>query len=186
MSVRSRWRKGTALVAGAAFLAVAGTAAARVLMSKEEALDSAFASADRVEKEILYFSDAEKQQVEQRARAPLESQLFTVYQAFRGGELTGYGFIDTRTIRSKPATFLVVLEPDGRVREARILAWQEPPEYQPPERWLAQFRDRGLSEDLRLGGQVQAMSGASLTSRTLTDGVRRILAIHRVKLAGEE
>jgi Na+-translocating ferredoxin:NAD+ oxidoreductase RnfG subunit len=176
--------RGSLALALAAATLLAGAAGAKVMATKEQALQSAFPAADRVEKEILYFSDGEAERVEQRAQAPMESRLFTVYRAYRAGALTGYAFIDTRTIRSKPATFLVVLEPDGRVRSARILAWQEPPEYQPPERWLAQFEGQGPDSDTRLGGAVQAMSGASLTSRTLTDGIRRILAIHRIKLAG--
>jgi len=186
MSGKMPLNRTVATLTALAFLVAAGAAAARVLMTKEEALDAAFAEADRVEKEILYFSDAEQKRVEQAARAPLESKLFTVYKAYKDGAVTGYGFIDTRTIRTKPATFLVVLAPEGRVREARILAWQEPPEYQPGERWLAQFREQALSGELRLGGAIQGMSGASLSSRTLTDGVRRVLAIHRVKLGGKE
>jgi Na+-translocating ferredoxin:NAD+ oxidoreductase RnfG subunit len=174
-----------ALATALAFLVTAGMAAARVLLTKEEALAAAFPEADRVEKEILYFSDTEQKRVEEQGRAPLDSKLFTVYRAIADGTVTGYGFIDTRTIRTKPATFLVVLDPEGTVRQARILAWQEPPEYQPGERWLAQFQNQNLTEGLHLGGAIQGMSGASLSSRTLTDAVRRILAIHRVKLAGE-
>lgn len=173
------------LTAGAALVLVAGAAAAKTLMSKEEALEWAFPEADRVSKEVLYFSEAETERVEELADTAMDSSLFTVYEAYQGDEVTAYGFIDTRTIRSKPATFLVVLDADGSVRSARVLAWQEPPEYQPPERWLAQFEGRGLGDDTRLGGAIQAMSGASYTSRTLTDGLRRVLAIHRVKLAGE-
>ena len=179
---RTRWL-GIGLLAA---LLLAGAAAAEVLMTKEEALATAFPNAERVEKQILYFSDAEQQRVAELARAPMDSGLFTVYKAFQGGELSAYGFIDTRTVRSKPATFLVVLEPDGKVRSSRILAWKEPPEYIPPERWLAQFESHGLEEHTRLGGEITAMSGASYTSTTLTDGIRRILAIHRVKLAGAD
>ncbi len=171
------------LLAGLAGLLLAGPGPARVLITKEQALDRAFPTAERVEKEILYFSEAETERVEELARAPMDSRLFTTYRAFEGGRVTGYAFIDTRIVRSKAATFLVVLEPGGVIRKARVLAWQEPPEYRPPERWLAQFRDRDLDRDLRLGGAIQAISGASLTSRTLTDGVRRVLAIHRIKLA---
>ena len=167
----------------AAALLVTGVAGAKTLMSKEKALDWAFPEADRVSKEVLYFSEAETKRVEELANAAMDSRLFTVYEAYRAGEISAYGFIDTRTVRSKPTTFMVVLDPDGSVRSTRILAWQEPPEYQPPERWLAQFEDRGLGDDTRLGGAITAMSGASYTSSTLTDGLRRVLAIHRVKLA---
>lgn len=162
-----------------------GPAAAEVLATKEQALADAFPEAE-VSKETLYFSADEQEAIEQRARAKVDSRLFTVYRARRGGEPAGYAFIDTRTVRSKPATFLVVLSPDGQVRQVRILAWEEPPKYRPGERWLGQFAERGLSPELGLGGAVQAMGGATLSSRTLTDGVRRALAVHAIKLTGEE
>ena len=41
----------------------------------------------------------------------------------------------------------------------------------------------GLGPQPRLGGEIQGMSGATLSSRMLTDGVRRALAVHAVKLA---
>jgi len=176
---RTRWLAIGLLTA----LLLAGAAAAEVMMTKEQALATAFPDAERVDKQVLYFSEAEQQRVAELARVPMDSGLFTVYKAFQGGELSAYGFIDTRTVRSKPATFLVVLTPEGKVRSSRILAWKEPPEYVPPERWLAQFEGHGLEPHTRLGGEITAMSGASYTSSTLTDGIRRILAIYRVKLS---
>ena len=186
MRARTSGRHGTiatALALAALLLAPAGVA--ELLMSREQALAGAFPEADRVEKEILYLSREERRRIRELADAPMDSGLFTVYRGYRDGSLTGYAFIDTRVIRSKPAAFLVVLEPDGTLRESRILAWEEPPEYMPPERWLAQFRGRELAPQTRLGGDIQAMTGASLTSRSLTDGIRRVLAIRAVKLAGE-
>ena len=175
------WIRAALLIA---VLAGNGPAAAEKLVSKEQALAEAFPEAE-VAKETLYLSEAEQQAIEERARAKVDSRLFTVYRARRDGAPAGYAFIDTRTVRSKPATFLVVLTPAGQVRQVRILAWMEPPDYRPGERWLGQFAERSLAPNLRLGGDVQAMGGATLSSRTLTDGVRRILAVHAVKLAGE-
>ncbi|MFA9461850.1 FMN-binding protein [Thiohalorhabdus methylotrophus] len=166
-------------------LLLAGPAIGRaeVLMTKDEALAAGLGKAERVEKEVLFLSDAERQEVQQKARAELKSQLFTVYKGMAGDAITGYAFIDTRTVRSKPATFMVVLSPEGKVRELRVLAWKEPPEYRPSGRWLAQFEGHGLEPHTALGREIQGMSGASLSSRTLTDGVRRVLAVYRVKLA---
>lgn len=153
----------------------------------QKALEAAFPEARRFEKNTLFLDQAEQERVAKLAQAPMETGLVAVHRALaEGGTVTGYAFIDSRTVRTKTATFLVALTPAGEVRQVRILGWHEPNEYRPGERWLAQFRDQPLAEELRLGGRVQAMSGASFTSRTLTDGVRRLLAVHRVKLAGKE
>ena len=163
---------------------LAGAAGAEVLMERDEALATAFPEAE-VEKRILYFSEDERARVEELARAPMDSGLFTTYVARSDGAVAGYAFIDTRTVRSKAATFMVVLGPEGDVRSTRILAWQEPPEYQPPQRWLAQFTGGRLDAGLEAGEDIHAMSGATLSTRVLTEGVRRVVAIHRLKLAGE-
>lgn len=174
----------TRMLSLALLLAIPG-GMADVMMTKQQALAYSFPEADRIEKEILYFSDAERRRVTRLARAEMDSGLFTVYRGYRNGRLLGYAFIDTRTIRSKPAVFLVVVNPDGSVRETRVLAWEEPPEYQPPEGWLRQFEGQRLDDRARLGHEVHAISGASLTSRSLADGIRRTLAIREVKFAGE-
>ncbi len=163
-------------------LSLVPSTSTKALTTKKEALEMAFPKG-QVNKEILYFSEAERRQIEELAQVKMDSGLFTVYRGYRGNRPVGYAFIDTRIIRSKPATFLVVLSPGGKIRKSRILAWEEPPEYHPSERWLAQFEGHGLEPHVRLGGEIQAMSGASLSSQTLTNGIRRVLAIYQVKLA---
>ncbi|MFP4560197.1 MAG: FMN-binding protein [Thiohalorhabdus sp.] len=188
MAKRNRWIRLPGIMPLVLALLVGGLTAghAEEKVGKEEALDAGLPDAAEVEKETLYLSEEERKQIEDRADAELESRLFTVYKGLDGDTVTGYAFIDTRTIRTKPATFMVVLSPEGKVRQTRVLAWKEPPEYKPGERWLAQFEGHGLEPHTRLGGEIQSMSGASLTSRTLTDGVRRALAVHAVKLAEDD
>ncbi|MDN5870248.1 MAG: FMN-binding protein [Nitrococcus sp.] len=156
-----------------------GMARAVVLMDKQTALQRAFPQADRIERETLFFDSAARAEVSRLAQAPFESGLFTVYIGYRAGEIQGYTFIDTRIVRTHPATFMVVLAPKGRVRMVRVLAWGEPPEYQPMRRWLAQFEGHEETRGLQLDQDIQGISGATFTSRTLTEGVRRALAVYQ-------
>ena len=94
----------------------------------------------------------------------------------------GYAIIDVHTVRTFPEAFLVVLDPQGRVVSTRILAFYEPPEYMPPERWLAQFDGRVLEPSLSLGGSIHGISGSTLSSRAVTTGVRRALALYHTFL----
>lgn len=158
---------------------------ARVLMKKQEALETvAFIGADRIERRTLFLNPDEQRILSERARSRFDSRLYTVYTGYRGEQVVGYAVIDTDTVRSKVATYMAVLEPDGELRDMRILAWQEPPEYQPPQRWLDRFVGRRLGGDgtLRVGQDVDAISGATLSVRMLTEHVRRALALHDVLL----
>lgn len=158
---------------------------ARVHLTKQEALEQvAFPEADRIERRTLFLEPADQESLSERARSRFESRLQTVYVGYRDEVIIGYAVIDTDTVRTKAATYLAVLEPDGQLRDFRILAWQEPPEYQPPQRWLDRFHGRRLSgSSLDVGRDVDAISGATLSVRMLTEHVRRTLALHELLLS---
>ena len=165
-----------------AFAAVANAAGAEVFASKREALEQAFPGADSIERHTLVLDDAQARAIEKRAHGELESRLATIHTAMRDGRVVGYAIIDVHTVRTFPEAFLVVLDPTGRVASTRILAFYEPPEYRPPERWLAQFEERRLEPSLSLGGSIHGIAGATLSSRAVTNGVRRALALHEAFL----
>jgi hypothetical protein len=161
-------------------LLAAAPAASEVYLSQREALELAFPGADRIEKKSTLLDDAQAAAVEKLSGAPLESRLVTLHHGYRAGELLGYALIDVHTVRTLPEAFMVVLTPDGRVANLRILAFYEPSEYKPPDRFLAQFGARTLDPELRLGGAIHGIAGSSLSARAVTTGVRRSLALYRV------
>ena len=67
-----------------------------------------------------------------------------VYRGYRGSELLGYAFIDVHNVRTHPEAFLVVLSPEGAVESLRVLAFHEPLEYMPTDRWYEQFQEKSL------------------------------------------
>jgi hypothetical protein len=165
---------------------LAAPAAAEVFLSQREALAQAFPDADRIERKSVALDDAQAASVEALSGAPLESRLVTLHQGFRGDTVLGYAIIDIHTVRTLPEAFLVVLTPEGRVASLRILAFYEPSEYKPPDRFLAQFDARALEPELRLGGAIHGIAGSSLSARAVTAGVRRSLALYQVLVGGPD
>ena len=157
-----------------------GDADAKVFYSRSEALDLAFPQADRVEGHTYALDDDQVARVEMLARCPVETKLVKVYTGWKGGEVVGYAFIDLHTVRTLPEAFLVVLDPEGAVRTLRVLAFHEPLDYLPNERWYAQFDRKSLDEPLRVGGDVHGIVGATLSARATTRGIRRALAFYEV------
>lgn len=149
-------------------------------MSRSEAIDFAFPEADRVEDRTYVLADDQVARVESLARSPVESRLVKIYTGFRGEEVLGYAFIDVHNVRTLPEAFLVVLGPDGSVRTLRVLAFHEPLEYLPGERWYGQFERKSLAQPMRLGADVHGIVGATLSARATTRGVRRALALYEV------
>jgi len=185
--MRSTWasatRSSAGLVLAAAWLlAAAAPARAKVFHSQKEAIELAFPDAERVEVETRVLTDEQAKRVEELARAPLETRIIRIWRGFRGPELLGYAMIDVHTVRTHPEAFLVVLAPDGSIRSVRVLAFYEPPEYLPPERWYEQFAQKSLADALRVGGDVHGIVGATLSAQATARGVRRALALYAVLL----
>jgi Na+-translocating ferredoxin:NAD+ oxidoreductase RnfG subunit len=161
---------------------LAAPAGAKVFHSRSEALAIAFPEADRIEDETLLLDDAQAQRIQALARSELESRLVRVYRGFKGDLLLGYALIDVHNVRTLPEAFLVVLTPRGEVRSLRVLAFHEPLEYMPSDRWYGQFEQKTLAQPMRLGGDVHGIVGATLSARATTRGVRRALALYQVVL----
>ena len=164
----------------AALALVASAASAKVFFSQKEALELAFPDATRVETDVHILSDAQAKAAEKASRSQLESRIAKFFAGWQDDRLLGYAFIDVHTVRTLPEAFMVVLEPDGRVRSVRVLAFHEPLDYLPSMRWYEQFSARALADPLRLGGDIHGVVGATLSARAVTASVRRVLALFQV------
>jgi hypothetical protein len=151
-----------------------------VYRTQDEALHDAFPDADRIEAKVFVLDDAQASQVRELSEAELDRKIWTVHAAHRGEELQGYAVLDVRTVRTFPEALLIVLTPDGAVRSVRVLAFHEPTEYQPPERWLGLFSGKRLGPDLRLKRDIQGIAGATLSSQSVLRAVRTALALYQV------
>ena len=163
----------------AAGLLLAGSARGEVFSSASEAIAAAFPGA-RIEKRTVLLEDDQVAAVERRAQARLETRIVTLHTAWQGDRVLGYAFVDVHQVRTLPEALLVVISPEGRVAQTRMLAFHEPKDYLPPARWLKQFDERPLSRELRVGGTVHGIAGATLSTRAVTNAVRRSLALFEV------
>lgn len=152
-----------------------------VFYSKEEAMKLAFGDDATVEMKSLFPTDEESARIEQLAKVKLESKLFSFYVGKKQDTVVGYAAIESHNVRTKPETLLIVLDPDGNLRQVVTLAFHEPPEYQPPERWFAQLLNRSIDQ-LSFGKDVQGVSGATLSSRAAIDSARKVLAVFQVMI----
>ncbi|GAW87065.1 conserved hypothetical protein [Bathymodiolus platifrons methanotrophic gill symbiont] len=159
-------------------LAMAIPAYAKIYYSKQEAMELAFGSEATVEMMSLFLTDSDVEKIQQLARVKVDSALFTFYVGKKAGELIGYAAIETHKVRTKPETLLIVLNAQGQLTQVQTLAFHEPPEYQPSQRWYAQMFNLPL-EDISFRAKIQGISGATLSSRSAIDSVRKVLAVYQ-------
>ncbi len=153
----------------------------KIYYSKKEAMVLAFGEGASVEMLSLFPTDTEKRRIEKLARVKLRSAFFTFYVGKKNGEISGYAAIENHKVRTKPETLLIVLTKEGQLRDIHTLAFHEPPEYQPPARWFAQLYHRPIDE-MSFSTGIQAMTGATLSTRAALASVRKVLAIYQVEI----
>ena len=162
----------------------ADISSAKVFISKDEALKLAFPQADTIEKKSFFLKSGQIDAIEKLSRSKVNSKLFLFYVGKKDGEALGYAAIDTHTVRTKTQTIIVVINPDGSLNYTEILAFFEPLEYKPAQRWVDLFKGKKIGEGIKIGYDIPNISGATLTSSETANAVKKVLAVFEVLIKG--
>ena len=163
------------------WLLVANVAAAAQggRITRDEALAAVFPGAV-VAAERVFLTEQQMAEITEIAGVEIESGLVARYVATRGNTVMGRAYVDTHVVRTKRESLLISLEADGSVRRVDVTAFLEPPDYLASERWLRQYSQRQLDDDLALQRAIRPIAGATLTANAANAAVRRVLAIAQV------
>ncbi|MYD69196.1 MAG: FMN-binding protein [Acidobacteria bacterium] len=179
------WRRAAIAAVTMSILAAGAASAQSGVVSREEALSEVFPGA-AIDADRVYLTDAQADRIADLARGDLVTKIIARYVATEGGTVVGRAYVDTHVVRTKRASLLISLEADGRVRRIDVTAFLEPPEYIPSERWRNQYLEKPLDDDLAIQRAIRPIAGATLTTRSVNEAVRRILALDRVLQAGSD
>jgi|SRR5579859_3270166 len=97
----------------------------------------------------------------------------------------GYFFVDAVIGKHDLIHYAVALGADGRVRQVEILEYREA--YGGEVRnaaWRRQFVGRAPGDPVQIGRDIRNISGATLSCQHVTDGIRRLLAVYAIAVAG--
>jgi hypothetical protein len=158
-------------------------AAAAADITRAEALALAFPGAT-IRAEQLFMTPEQQKRAAAAGGVEVSSALVARYVATKDGQALGRAYVDTSTVRTKKETLLISLDAAGRVKRIDVTAFLEPAEYQAPDAWLRQYRDRALSDELGVNRAIRPIAGATLTARAVNAAVRRVLAIDQVLQEG--
>lgn len=153
-------------------------ASAQVLLTQEEALRLVFPEPAEIERRTAYLDADRVADLEEATGTEQPSTIVTYYVGTEGDRPLGVAYFDVHRVRTLPEVLMVHVEPDGRVGRIEVLRFAEPQEYLAPAGWLDRFEGRRLVGDLDDKNAVAGITGATLTSRAVTEAVRRTLALH--------
>ena len=155
-----------------------GPEAVKVYFTPEEALANVFAKADTLWSEEWSPSSAERTELEGRLGWRVEDETFVIHRAGKDGNNLGYAVITEEQGRFKPITFIVKMSAEHRVDMVLVMVYRESRgDGVKRQRFLKQFRDKDTSDHLRLNRDIVGVSGATMSSRALAMGVKKVLAI---------
>lgn len=150
---------------------------AKPLISPIDAMKSVFGKACDVSKKNILLNHAQAAAVQKAAKLKLKTKIYRFYTASSAGKALGYGILVTRKVRQKDAAVLYMIAPSGTIAAIEIIAFNEPPEYMPQPTYIDQFKHKSAADTLRVGKDIPAISGATLSARNITDGARLALAL---------
>ena len=106
-----------------------------------------------------------------------------IWKAQAGERAAGYFIVDHVIGKHLYIDYSVALDAEGRVRHVEILQYRESYGGEVANRsWLAQFIGKGPGSSLEINRDIQNISGATLSSRHVTEGIKRILAYYQAHL----
>lgn len=170
------------LIAPAITIAASGVHAAQYL-SVEEAQRLMFPDAVQFESRLVKLSAEQKAAIETKSGVRVRQPEQKVWAARAPDRLLGWFIVDEVFGKHEFITYAVALDTEGTVRQIEVMNYRESYGYEirKPE-WRSQFTGKTRSDPLKLEADIKNISGATLSCVHITDGVRRLLALHAVAL----
>ena len=166
------------LLAGLGLAAISAPAFAVTYLSVEQAQAAMFPGATFTNA-ATELTSAQAAAISARSGVPVEGRSVHAWRASDGG----WFIVDSVMGKHDFITYALALDARGDVKGLEILTYRESYGYQIRNAaWRRQFVGAHPGSALRLGHEIANISGATLSSRHVTNGVRRLLATYALVL----
>jgi len=170
-------------VPAAIVVSAAPVAYATRYLTVEEAQRLAFPEATRFAEAHVVFQPAQVAAIERLSGQKVRARGQQVWRAEAGGRFLGFFIVDYVIGKHLVIDYAVSLEPDGRVKAVEVLEYRESYGGEiTSHSWLQQFVGKTRRDPVTTDQDIRNISGATLSSRHVTEGVKRILAFYDICL----
>lgn len=164
-----------------ALLAVTTPAAyaeAKIFISIEQAQKKMFNGQTLRQMPVLLTEEqTEKMRAASSVRQPFRGD--RVWQAADGS----WFIVDEVLGKHEMITYALAVNADGSIRQIEILEYRESYGYEVADAsWRDQFIGKTAGSAFKLGADIKNISGATLSSKHITDGVKRLMVMHAMVL----
>jgi len=171
------------LCLGAAPRADAGT----TYFTIPQVLRAFFPKSEKVGFRRIPLTPASKATLEERLGYPPRRNEYVVFVATTGDQVDGYAIVDDELGQHEQITFAVKLSPSGVVERQEVVVYREKyGEEIVDARFRRQFVGKTAKDPVRAGVDVDVVTGATISSRSMAIGVRRALILLEVLVLGPQ
>jgi Na+-translocating ferredoxin:NAD+ oxidoreductase RnfG subunit len=152
-------------------------------LTLEQVQSALFPPGTRFAQHSLELSDTQRRAIEKASGQRVREAKPRVWRATLDDRPAGWLFVDEVIGKHEFITYAVAVRADGTVQGIEVMDYRET--YGGEIRgadWRRQFAGKRQGDALKLEVDIRNITGATLSCRNVTNGVKRLLAMHALVL----
>lgn len=147
-------------------------------MTEEEAVKTILPKSQRVRKELIRLTPEKKALIEERIGWKFPEESFDLYIGETGDKIDGYAMIHNTIGKYKHMTYMVGVDPKGTCTDVELLVFRDAKGSEVgKKRFNSQYDGRTVSDPIRINKDIINISGATMSVRSMSAGVKRVLVL---------
>jgi Na+-translocating ferredoxin:NAD+ oxidoreductase subunit G len=176
-------RSGCVFIPVLAVAVPCGSARAAEYLSIPQAQVALFPPGTKFEKVAVNLTADQLRRIKDKSGTRQREKSPAVWKAMQGGKHAGWFIVDNVIGKHEFITYGAALSASGSVLGIEILTYRETHgEEVADAKWRAEFKGKTLSSPFKLDQDIPNISGATLSTRNITDGVKRLLVLREIAL----
>ncbi|MDX1914348.1 MAG: FMN-binding protein [Methylophilus sp.] len=166
-----------------AITAISAPAYAQDYLNTQQAQQVLFPEAETFMPLLVKINEQQRDDIKAISGVRQRWDIQKVWKVVQKGQPIGWFVIDDVVGKHEFITYAIGLTVDGHVVGIEIMSYRETKGDQVRNAdWRNQFKQKTIKDPFKLDQDIPNISGATLSCRNLTDGVKRILALQQVAL----
>ena len=151
---------------------------AEVFMSEDDAVKLMLPKSQRIRRELIRLTHEKKEQIEERIGWKFPEESFEVYIGETGDKVDGYAVLHNTIGKHRHMTYMVGVDAEGRCMNVELLVFREAKGSEVgKKRFNSQYEGKTVSDPIRINKDIINISGATMSVRSISAGVKRVLAL---------
>jgi hypothetical protein len=149
-----------------------------VYLTPDEAAQLMFPDSEEIHFEQITLSSDQKNFIEERIGWHFPEMTFEYFVGKTNGKIDGWAFIQNTIGKHKPMTYMVGVDPKGKVINVEVLVYRESRGSEVrTRRFNYQYEGKTPYDPIRINRDIINISGATMSVRSMSAGVKRVLVL---------